>query len=42
MTFMEVAINKKEREIYERMAENCTGELTDDKMEKLKKYVSQL
>lgn len=39
---MEVAIKKKEREIYEKMFKDCTGELTDDKMEKLKQYVTQL
>lgn len=39
---MEVAIKKKEREIYEKMFEECTGELTDEKMEKLNNYVKQL
>lgn len=42
MTLIEKAIEMKEDEIYEKLFAECTGELTDQKMHKIKSLVNQL
>lgn len=42
MTLIEKAIEMKEREIYEKLFEECAGEITDQKIHKIKSLINQL